>query len=363
LGHTNVCKRLLRFLDYFDITIYTEIMIPLNKLNTSILELIGNTPMIEMNIKHENEIWHVYTKLEFMNPTGSVKDRIAKYIIEQAEKRGELKPDSIVVEATSGNTGIGLSMVCAVKGYKLIIVMPEHMSLERRKIMTMLGAEICLTPVEELFEGAVERTRKMAAQNPKIFLTRQFENLDNIDCHYKTTGVEILQQMEGEKIDAFVAGIGTAGTLMGVAKRLRETYPDCKLIAVEPKEAAMLMGCTNPGTHEIAGIGDGFIPQLVDMKQISWPDAILGCDAINMARTICNSYGMMVGVSSGANALAAINVLKKIGKDKTVVTVFPDRSERYFSTDLYQGKKDEIVRCCRKGCECPFCHLKVNLTD
>jgi cysteine synthase A len=325
------------------------------KITSSILDSIGNTPMIEMDIEHENEKWHFFAKLEFMNPTGSVKDRIAKYIIEQAEKRGELKPDSIVMEATSGNTGIGLSMVCAVKKYRCMIVMPEHMSVERRKIMTMLGAEICLTPVEELFVGARNRTRKMAAREAKIFLPRQFENPDNALCHYHTTAKEILEQIGNTKIDAFIAGIGTGGTLMGVGKRLREVNPECKLIAVEPEEAAMLKGCTKPCTHEIAGIGDGFIPELVDVRQISWPDAIKSIDALNMARKICTTYGMMVGVSSGANVLATINVLKKIGKDKIVVTVLPDRSERYFSTNLYQGKKDEIIRICGQGCENPFC--------
>ena len=259
------------------------------------------------------------------------------------------------MEATSGNTGIGLSMVCAVKKYRCMIVMPEHMSIERRKIMTMLGAEICLTPVKELFEGARNRTRKMAAREPKIFLPRQFENPDNAMCHYNTTANEILEQIGDKKIDAFIAGIGTGGTLMGVGKRLREANSECKIIAVEPAEAAMLKGCKEPCTHEIAGIGDGFIPELVDIEQISWPDAIPSLAAINMSRQICQKYGMMVGVSSGANVLAAINVLKKIGKDKTIVTVLPDRSERYFSTNLYQGKKDEIVRICGQGCENPFC--------
>lgn len=326
-----------------------------NQITTSILDSIGKTPLLEMNLEYENETWHFFAKLEFMNPTGSVKDRIAKYIVEQAEQRGELKPNSIVVEATSGNTGISLAMVCAVKGYKCIIVMPEHMSIERQKIMTILGAEICLTPVAELFEGARNRTRKMAAREPQIFLPRQFENPDNALCHYNTTANEILTQIGNIKIDAFVAGIGTGGTLMGVGKRLREINPGCKLIAVEPEEAAMLKGCKTPCTHDIAGIGDGFIPELVDVSQISWPDAIKSVDALNMARKICTTYGMMVGVSSGANVLATINVLKKIGKDKTVVTVLPDRSERYFSTDLYQGNKNEVIRVCGQGCENPFC--------
>jgi cysteine synthase A len=325
------------------------------RITQSILDSVGCTPMIEMNIEHEGEKWNFFAKLEFLNPTGSIKDRIAKYIIEQAEKRGEIKPDSIIVEATSGNTGIGLSMVCAVKKYRCMIVMPEHMSVERRKIMTMLGAEICLTPVEELFEGARNRTRKMAARESKIFLPRQFENPDNALCHFYTTAQEILEQIGDRKIDAFVVGIGTGGTLMGVSRRLREVNPSCKSIAVEPEEAAMLKGCKTPCTHEIAGIGDGFIPELIDINKISWSDAISSIDALNMSRKICQTYGMMVGVSSGANVLAVINVLKKIGKDNIVVTVLPDRSERYFSTNLYQGKKDAIIRICGQGCENPFC--------
>ncbi len=329
-----------------------------DNITKSILDSIGNTPMIEMNVEYENEIWHFFAKLEFMNPTGSVKDRIAKYIIEKAEERRELKLDSIIVEATSGNTGIGLSMVAAVKGYKLIIVMPEHMSLERRKIMSNLGAEICLTPVEESFAGSRTRTERMAARDPKVFLPRQFQNPDNTDCHYQTTGTEILEQIGGKKIDAFIAGIGTGGTFMGVGKRLKEVNPECILVAVEPEEAAMLMGCQNPGVHQIAGIGDGFIPELLDVNQITWPDAIPSEDAIAMARYLTSKHGLMVGVSSGANVLSTIKTLKKIGIDKTVVTVLPDRSERYFSTPLYEGKREEIIRCCRTGCENPFCEFR-----
>lgn len=326
-----------------------------SKLTTSILDAVGNTPLIEMNLRHENETWHFYAKLEFMNPTGSVKDRIAKYIIEQAEKRGELKPDSIVVEATSGNTGISFAMVCAVKGYKCIIVMPENMSVERQKIISMFGAEICLSPMQEFYEGAMSRTQKMALNNSKVFLPRQFENPDDITCHYQTTGKEILEQMTGKQIDAFVAGVGTGATLMGVGQRLKENNPKCKAIAVEPKESSVLNGCKKTEPHQIPGIGAGFIPKLIDVKQIDWCEPIPSIDAIKIARFLCFKYGMMVGVSTGANVLATINTLKKIGKDKIVVTVLPDRSERYFSTDLYQGKKDKVIRICGQGCENPFC--------
>jgi cysteine synthase A len=327
-------------------------------LTRSILDSVGNTPMMEMNIDYQGETWHFFGKMEFMNPTGSVKDRIAKYIVEQAEKRGELKPDSIIIEATSGNTGIGLSMVAAVKGYKLIIVMPEHMSLERQKIMSNLGAELCLTPTPESFAGSRARAEHMASKDPRVFLPKQFQNPDNTRCHYKTTGGEIIFQLAGRRVDALVAGVGTGGTLMGVGRRLREQNPDCKVIAVEPAEAAVLSGCTSMAVHQIAGIGDGFIPELLDTRQLSWVEALPGCDAVDMSRLLSSRYGMMVGVSSGANVLATINVLRKIGKDKTVVTILADRSERYFSTDLYQERKSEIIRTCRKNCENPFCEFR-----
>lgn len=326
-----------------------------NRFTNSILDAVGNTPLLELNLEHEQENWHFFAKLEFLNPSGSIKDRIAKYVIELAEQKNEIKPDSIVVEATSGNTGISFAMVCAVKDYRCIIVMPENMSVERQKIITMFGAEICLTPKNEFYQGAMKRTKHMLELNPKIFLPRQFENPDDIKCHYQITGQEILQQMQQKPIHAFVAGVGTGATLMGVIKRLREHYPLCKAIAVEPEESAMLNGCQKPEIHQIPGIGAGFIPALIDTAQIDWCEPIPSKDAIAITRQISAKFGMMVGVSSGANILATINVLKKIGKEKIVVTVLPDRSERYFSTDLYQGKIDEIVRNCRQGCENPFC--------
>ena len=327
-------------------------------ISPSILDFVGNTPMTDLAVEHEGRTWHFHAKLEFMNPTGSVKDRIAKYIVERAEQRGELKADSIIVEATSGNTGIGLAMVCAVKGYKLIIVMPEHMSAERRKIMTGLGAELCLTPSADSFAGARARAEAMAARDQRMFLTRQFQNEDNIACHYNTTGLEILRQLAGVRIDGFVAGIGTGGTLMGVGKRLREINPHVKLVAVEPTEAAILSGGCTMAPHQIAGIGDGFVPEIVDVKLLDWTEAVSGADAVAMAQRISRKYGLMVGVSSGANVLAAIAVLKKLGPESNIVTVLPDRSERYFSTDLYQSKRDEIVRTCRKGCENAFCEFR-----
>jgi len=314
--------------------------------------------MMELSVEHEGRRWRFFAKLEFMNPTGSVKDRIAKYIIERAEERGELKPGSIVVEATSGNTGIGLSMVCTVKGYRLIICMPEHMSLERQKIMTNLGAELCLTPTPESFAGSRARAEAIAARDANVFLPRQFQNADNVACHYNTTAVELLRQLAGVRVDAFVAGVGTGGTLMGVGRRLREVYPQVKVVAVEPAEATALTGGTTMEVHQIAGIGDGFIPEIVDVKQIDWTEIPRSADAVEMARQISRTYGIMVGVSSGANVLAAINVLKRLGTDKVVATVLPDRSERYFSTDLYGSQRAGAVRRCTENCEDPFCDLR-----
>jgi len=331
----------------------------------SILDCIGNTPLLEMNVQYENETWHFFAKLEFMNPTGSVKDRIAKYLIEQAEKRGELKSDSVIVEATSGNTGISLAMVAAVKGYKVIIVMPEHMSRERIKIMNNLGAEICLTPTEGGFTLARVKAERIAAQNPQVFLPRQFQNPDNTECHYKTTGREIVEQMGKREIDAFVAGVGTGGTLMGVGQRLREVNPSSKLIAVEPAEAAVITGSAaatvNLLPHKIVGIGDGFIPELLDVNKLDWTEVIKSDEAVEMAKEIGRRYGMMVGISSGANVLATINVLKKLGKSCNVVTIFPDRAERYFSTDLYESSREAIIRQCWRNCENHFCEIKTQI--
>jgi len=327
--------------------------------NACILDFIGNTPLVEMKVDHGGVVWRFLAKLEFMNPTGSVKDRIAKYIIERAERRGELKKDSVIVEATSGNTGIGLAMVGAVKGYRVVIVMPEHMSVERRKIMLNFGAELHLTPVAEGFVGARDKTVRMAANDPKVFLPRQFENPDNTECHYVTTGNEIVQQLGGARIDAFVAGVGTGGTLMGVGRRLRETNPKCQVVAVEPAESAIISGSKDLGPHKIAGIGDGFIPELLDVSSIDGVQVIKGDDAICMAKKVCRAYGMMVGVSSGANILATINLLKIMGPETNLVTVLADRAERYFSTDLYECGTETNTRYCKKKCENPFCELRI----
>ena len=320
----------------------------------SIVNCIGNTPLQRLDLQLNGHHYPIYAKFEFMNPSGSIKDRIAKYMIEEAERRGLLKPDDTVVEATSGNTGIALSMVGAAKGYKVLIVMPEHMTGERVKIMSNLGASLCLTPKASGFEGAVARAKKIASTDG-YFLTNQFCNADNTLAHYYTTGREIRQQMGGS-VDAFVAGVGTGGTLMGVGRALRESNPKLRLVAVEPEEAAVLSGSKRIGDHKIAGIGDGFIPEIVDMSSIDEIIPIKSESAVEMAKTLSSQFGLMVGVSSGANVLGSIRVLDQIGTDRKVVTVLPDRTERYFSTDLYLSTKERVRQCSRQ-CECPFDRL------
>lgn len=287
-----------------------------------------------------------------MNPSGSIKDRIAKYIVEQAELKGLLKPGYTIVEATSGNTGIALSMVAAAKGYKMVVVMPEHMTGERIRMMANLGASVCLTPRKEGFEGAVERADAIARSGEHFFLGNQFRNPDNTMAHYHTTGKEIIQQA-GNDVDCFVAGVGTGGTLMGVGRALREKNPGTRLVAVEPEEAAVLSGRKHILDHKIAGIGDGFVPEIVDVNMIDQVVTIRSDDAIEMARKLSRERGLPVGISSGANVLASVKVLDEIGHDKKLVTVLPDRTERYFSTDLYVAS-EYLVRYCSRHCECPF---------
>jgi len=321
--------------------------------HVSVLDCVGNTSMLKLDVQFQGQTYRLLAKPEFMNPSGSIKDRIAKYIVEQAEKRGFLKPGYTIVEATSGNTGIALSMVAAAKGYEMLVVMPEHMTGERIKIMTSLGADLCLTPKDEGFEGAVAKADKIAKSGKHYFLANQFKNPDNVMAHYHTTGKEILQQIEGD-IDVFVAGVGTGGTLMGVGKALRERNPRVRLVAVEPEEASVLSGRKDIKDHKIAGIGDGFVPEIVDKDMIDQVVTVKSDDAVEMARRMSRERGLMVGVSSGANILASIEVMNMMGQEKTVVTVLPDRTERYFSTDLYAITNEIKIRQCSKHCECPF---------
>jgi cysteine synthase A len=289
----------------------------------SLLRAIGNTPIVQ--------IGNVYAKLEGVNPTGSIKDRVALEIIEGAEHSGELKPGYTIVEASSGNTGIALSMVAAVKGYRMVVVMPENMSEERKDMMRSLGAELELTTASGSLKEAIECAEEIA-KKPDTFYTRQFSNPNNIKAQEKT-GREILEQVG--PVDAVVAGVGTGGTLVGISTVMREANPKVKIIAVEPEEAAVMFGGSDVriAEHTIHGIGDGFIPKLIDMASVDRVMVVGSDEAVHMARKLAREHGLLVGLSSGANMLAAFKVAKMFDR---VVTVLPDRGERYLSMDLYK---------------------------
>ena len=296
---------------------------------SNILNAIGNTPMFELR-----QLGHgrLYVKAEYLNPGGSIKDRVALHIVEESARAGLLKPGSVIVEATSGNTGIGFALVGVHKGYRVVIVMPEDMSEERKKIIRALGAELVLTPAEEGVTGAVKKAREIAEADANVFRPDQFGNPLNPAAHYATTGPEIWRQMEG-RIDAFVAGVGSGGSLGGVGKFLREHKPDVLLVAVEPKNAAALLG-HEPGLHQIQGIGDGFVPPVLDTSLIDRVITVSDHDAVETTRKLAKVEGALVGTSSGANVWASLALQKEIGPEKNIVTLLPDRAERYFSTAL-----------------------------
>ena len=293
-------------------------------LTDNILDLIGNTPLLRL--KGER----VFAKAEYLNPGGSIKDRVARAMIEGAERDGRLKRNSIIVEPTSGNTGIGVALVGRLKGYKVRIVMPEGMSEERKKLILALGAELVLTPDAESIAGAVKRVREMAAEDPRVFVPQQFENPDNPRCHYEHTAAELWRQMTGD-IACFVAGVGSGGTLQGVGKFLRERKRGVRIVAVEPKNVSALLG-HEPGLHQIQGIGDGFIPAILDVKLIDEVLQVSDEDAIQTTRELSRNFGLLVGISSGANVWAARQLARRVKGN--VTTVLPDRAERYFSTAL-----------------------------
>ncbi len=296
---------------------------------SNVIDMIGNTPLFSFK---ESTGLNIFAKAEFLNPGGSIKDRIAKNMIEAAEKDGKLKPGMTIIEPTSGNTGIGLALCGVRKGYKVIIVMPENMSEERKKIIKALGAELVLTPKELSVDGAVKEAERIAAQSDEYFVPQQFKNPANPDIHYRTTARELCEQI-GQKIDVYVSGIGSGGTLQGIAKYLLEQNPDTKIVAVEPKNVSALLG-DEPGLHQIQGIGDGFIPDILDTKIITDIVEVSDDDAIDTARHLAKVQGLLVGTSSGANVWTAMRMTEKYGKDKVIATVLPDRAERYFSTAL-----------------------------
>ncbi len=296
---------------------------------TNVLDLIGNTPLVSLEATTGLQI---YAKAEFFNPGGSIKDRIALNMLEEAEKSGALRPGMTIIEPTSGNTGIGLALCGVRKGYKVIIVMPENMSDERKKIIRALGAELVLTPPELSIDGSVQEALRLASSSDEYFVPQQFENLANPQAHYKTTAREIVEQL-GKKIDIFVSGIGSGGTLQGIASYLLEQNPDCKIVAVEPKNVSALLG-HEPGLHQIQGIGDGFVPAVLNTDIITDIVEVSDDDAINTARELAKVQGLLVGTSSGANVWAAKKMAEKYGKDKVIATILADRAERYFSTAL-----------------------------
>lgn len=295
----------------------------------NVIDMIGNTPLVSLRATMGLPI---YAKAEFLNPGGSIKDRVAKNMVEQAEKKGILKQGMTIVEPTSGNTGIGLSFVGVRKGYRVIIVMPENMSEERKKIIHALGAELVLTPPELSIDGAVKKAEELVEEIGNCFMPQQFENPDNPRIHYETTGPELYNQLDG-KVDVFVSGLGSGGTLQGIGTYLKEKNPDLKVVAVEPKNVSALLG-HEPGLHSIQGIGDGFIPAVLDTDLIDDVIEVSDENAIATTRELARVQGLLCGTSSGANVWASRQIAGKYGKDKIVATILADRMERYFSTGL-----------------------------
>ena len=303
-------------------------------IHTDITSTIGQTPMIKINKLTRNSQANVLAKLEFFNPGSSIKDRIAMGMILAAEESGQLKPGGTIVEPTSGNTGIGLGIVAASKNYKLIITMPESMSVERRKVLTHLGAELVLTPADQGMKGAIDRATEITRQTKGAFMPQQFDNLNNPQSHFLTTGPEIWADTDG-KVDFLVIGVGTGGSLTGIAGFLKERNPNLKVIAIEPENSAVLSGGT-AGGHNIQGIGAGFIPAIVDPTLIDEVITVSDRVAITTAQALSKEEGIFCGISSGAAMFAALEVAKRPeNKGKNIVTIFPDSGDRYISTDLF----------------------------
>lgn len=300
----------------------------------SVLETIGATPLVEVSPRINKGGARVLAKVEFFNPGGSVKDRVAATMVESAERDGTLKPGATIIEPTSGNTGVGLALVAAVKGYHLILTMPETMSIERRKLAAAYGAEIVLTPGEEGMQGAIDKANELKATIPGAVILQQFENAANPLSHRNSTGPEIWQDVEG-KIDAFVAGVGTGGTLSGVGRYLKDKNPGIKVFAVEPDASAVLSG-GEPGVHKLQGIGAGFVPKTLDVSVYDEVIKVSAEDAGRCARDLAAKEGLLVGISSGAACYAALTLsFKPEWNGKTIVVLLPDTGERYLSTWLY----------------------------
>jgi len=303
----------------------------------NILETIGNTAHVRLNKLTGPDDAEIIVKIESFNPGSSVKDRIALYMIEEAEKEGILRKDSIIVEPTSGNTGIGLAMVAAVKGYRIKLTMPETMSLERRKILKAFGAELVLTEGAKGMGGAIEKAEEIAKQDPYVFIPQQFRNKANIKAHVETTAQEILKDVK--TFDAFVAGVGTGGTITGVATALKGILPDARFIAVEPADSPVLSGGVK-GPHKIQGIGAGFVPEIFRRELIDEIIKVTNEDSFRTSERLAREEEILAGISSGANTWAALEVAKRLGKGKRVVVLLPDTGERYLSTQLFEDRKN-----------------------
>lgn len=302
----------------------------------NITELVGQTPMLHLRRLSPEGGAQVYAKLEYLNPGGSIKDRAAIGIIRKAEQEGKLREGSTIVEATAGNTGIGLALIGVNRGYRVIFCVPEHFSAEKVKVMTALGAEVLRTPEKDGMQGAITKAKEIAAGIKDSFVALQFENQANPEYHYETTGQEILDQMEG-RVDAVVIGIGTGGTFSGVARAIKKVQPNAKAVAVET-EGSVLQGGT-PGPHKVEGIGVSFIPKTYDPKVVDEVIMVSDADAFDMVRQLARREGVMGGSSAGANVFAAVQVAKRMSPTQRVVTVIPDSAERYLSKNIFEGGK------------------------
>lgn len=298
----------------------------------NVLDLIGNTPILKLKKVFGEDVADIYVKLEKYNPGGSIKDRIALGMIEDAEKKGLLKSDSVIVEPTSGNTGIGLALVGRLKGYRVIIVMPDTMTVERRSLIKAYGAELVLTEGSKGMKGAIQKAEELVKENKGYFVPQQFLNESNPAKHYETTADEILEEIP--ELEAFVAGVGTGGTITGVGRKLKEKLNSVQIVAVEPETSPVLSG-GQPGPHKIQGIGAGFVPDIYDKTVVDSILTISNEEAYHYARLVGKEQGILIGVSSGANIAAAVKIAKKLGSGKKVVTVAPDGGEKYISAGLY----------------------------
>jgi cysteine synthase A len=299
----------------------------------NMLELVGGTPLVRLRHLVDATTADIFCKCEQFNPGGSLKDRIALSMIEAAEREGRIRPGhSVIVEPTSGNTGVGLAVVCAAKGYRLILTMPDNMSLERRALLKAYGAELHLTPAADVMRGAVERAQQICRDNPAAFMPQQFNNPANPEAHRRTTGPEILAQLGTRAPDAFVHGVGTGGTITGVGQVLRAKFPHVRVVAVEPETSAVLSG-GKPGPHRIDGIGAGFVPEILDRSVLTDIRVISEADAQRTKLALARREGLLVGISAGASVKIALDVARELGPGKTVVTILGDTGERYFSSD------------------------------